>query len=65
MTMKKLNDFAIKMYLAAQDEEGIGTIELVLIVVVLIALVIIFKDGLTSALKNFLAQIEGKASELF
>ncbi len=62
---KKFNEAMIKLYLGASDESGIGTIELVLIVVVLIALVILFKDGMTKTLSNFIDKIDGQANELF
>lgn len=43
------------------DEEGIGTVELVLILVVLIGLVVIFRDSISSLLKTLFAKINGEA----
>lgn len=62
---KNYNDFSIWLYFKLREEEGIGSIELVLILVALIALVIIFKEQLTGILNNFAGKIEGQAEELF
>lgn len=35
-----------------KDEEGIGVVEIILILVVLIALVLLFKDKITSVVNN-------------
>lgn len=67
--MKKLtemyNDCSLWFYFKLREDKGIGSIELVLILVALIALVIIFKNQLEGILKNFAGKIEGKADELF
>lgn len=44
-----------------RDEEGIGVVEIVLILVVLIGLVILFKSQLTSLMKTILNNIKGDA----
>lgn len=44
-----------------RDEEGIGVVEIVLILVVLIGLVILFKNQLTSLMKTILNNIKGDA----
>ena len=49
----------------AADESGVGVIELVLILVVLIGLVIIFKKQINTLLENFLKQINSKSKEVF
>ena len=43
------------------EEEGISTVEIVLIIVVLIGLVIIFKSQLTSLVSNILSKITSKS----
>lgn len=48
-----------------QDDSGIGTIELVLILVVLIALVLIFKDRIKSLLGNIFDQIDSSATKVY
>lgn len=47
-----------------QDEDGIGTIELVLILVVLIGLVVIFRDSITDLLHTLFGKINGQAGKL-
>lgn len=48
-----------------EDEKGIGTVELILILVVLISLVIIFKDQLTSLVNDIFSQITSKSSSIY
>ena len=40
-----------------QEEDAVGVVEIILILVVLIGLVMIFKDQLTSLVKNILSKI--------
>lgn len=47
------------------DDSGMGTIEIVLILVVLIALVIIFKKSITDLLKNIMNQINSDAESVY
>lgn len=47
------------------DEEGIGVIELVLILVVLIGLVIIFKSQISQLLNNIFKQIESLSQSVY
>lgn len=47
------------------DESGIGVIEVVLILVVLIALVLIFKDRITRLLGTIFDQINSSASDVW
>ena len=42
------------------EEDAVGVVEIILILVVLIALVMIFKDQLTSLVKNILSKITKK-----
>ena len=43
------------------EEDGISTVEIVLIIVVLIGLVIIFKSQLTSLVSNILSKITSQS----
>jgi Flp pilus assembly pilin Flp len=46
------------------DEEGVGVVELILIVVVLIALVVLFKNKLTTLVTNIFSTITERAGEV-
>jgi Flp pilus assembly pilin Flp len=46
------------------DEEGVGVVELILIVVVLIALVVLFKNKLTTLVTNIFNTITERAGEV-
>lgn len=46
------------------DEEGMGTVEIILIIVVLIGLVIIFKSQLTSLVKDIFDKITSQANSI-
>ena len=48
-----------------EDDSGMGTIEVVLILVVLIALVLIFKNRITALLGNVFNQIDQDASSVY
>ena len=47
------------------NEDGVGTIELVLILVVLIGLVLIFKTQIRSLLNTIFEQINSQSSEVY
>lgn len=47
------------------DESGIGTIEMVLLLVVLIALVIIFRDHIKTLLNSIMLQINESATSVW
>ena len=51
-----------KMFLA--DESGIGTVELILILVVLIGIVLIFKSQLTELVNDIFKTISQKAGQV-
>ena len=53
-TWKKLWELAKGF---AAEEDAVGVVEIILILVVLIGLVIIFKEQLTSLVKNILSKI--------
>lgn len=47
------------------DESGVGVIELVLILVVLISLVILFKKNITKLLENIFKQINSSSKQVY
>ncbi|MBR4754299.1 MAG: hypothetical protein IK054_03855 [Lachnospiraceae bacterium] len=47
-----------------KDESGIGTVEIILILVVLIALVIIFKDQMTALVNSIFSKIKTESSKV-
>ena len=47
------------------SQKGVGTIEIVLILVVLIALVIIFRRSITSLLETIFGQINSDAAQVY
>jgi len=47
-----------------KDNRGVGVIEVVLILVVLIGLVLIFKDQITAVVSNALSNISGDAGSI-
>lgn len=46
------------------DESGMGTVEIILIIVVLISLVIIFKTQLTSLVNTIFSKITSQANSI-
>lgn len=48
-----------------KEEDGIGTVEMILILVVLISLVIIFKEQLTQLVNDIFSQITSKSSSIY
>lgn len=51
----------LKNYL--QDEEGMGTVEVILIIVVLVGLVLIFKKQITTIINDLFDSIVTKSAE--
>jgi len=47
-----------------KDESGVGVVELILIIVVLIGLVLIFKQKLTSLVNTIFTRISERANEI-
>lgn len=47
------------------EEDGVGVIEVVLILVVLIGLVIIFKEQITTLLQNIFKEINAQSKEVY
>ena len=48
-----------------KDEQGVGVIELVLVLVVLIGFVIIFKKQITTLLQNIFKEINSQSKEVY
>lgn len=48
----------------AGEEDGVGVVEIILILVVLIGLVIIFKKQLTSLVKSILSKITSQSNSI-
>lgn len=59
--MRRLREFA-KDFL--QEEDAVGVVEIILILVVLIGLVMIFKDQLTSLVENILSKITKQSNSI-
>ncbi|MDK2807280.1 MAG: hypothetical protein PWP24_9 [Clostridiales bacterium] len=55
--MKQWNEFLV-------EEEGIGVVEIILILVVLIALVIIFKDRITDLVEKIFDTIDSDSGKV-
>lgn len=47
-----------------REEDAVGVVEIILILVVLIGLVIIFKEQLTSLVKNILSKITKQSNSI-
>lgn len=47
-----------------KEEDGVAVVEIVLILVVLIALVLLFKDQITSVLKTILQKVETQSNKV-
>ena len=66
--MKKMDLWAIKARLRMadflQNNDGIGTEEMILIMVVLIGLVLIFKEKLTSLVEDIFKTISSKSKSV-
>ncbi len=65
MELQKDRENLKDMKAFAADESGVGVIELVLILVVLIGLVIIFKKQINTLLENIFKQINSKSKEVY
>ena len=66
--MKKMDLWAIKARLRMadflQNNDGIGTVEMILTLVVLIGLVLIFKEKLTSLVEDIFKTISSKSKSV-
>ncbi len=61
VNMDKINNY-IKEFI--KEEDGIGVVEIILIIVVLIGLVIIFRDSIESLVKGIFNNITGKTENI-
>ncbi len=52
----------LKAYL--EDEEGMGTVEVILIIVVLVGLVLIFKNQITAIINTLFDSITNKSNQV-
>ncbi len=59
--MRKMKQFVMDFL---REEDAIGTIEMILLLVVLIGLVIIFKEQLTELVKNILSKITKQSNSI-
>lgn len=55
--LKNLNQFM-------KEEDGMGTVEVILIIVVLVGLVIIFKDRITEIVENLFKKITSQSGKV-
>lgn len=55
--MNKLKNFL-------KEEDGMGTVEIVLIIVVLIAMVAMFRDGIKEVMQSILKKIKTNANNI-
>jgi len=60
---EKMKQGGLKAFLI--EEDGIGVIEVVLILVVLVGLVIIFKKQITTLLESIFKEIEKQTKEVY
>lgn len=58
-------DIAGRLYEFMEQEDGVGVIEVVLILVVLIGLVIIFKEQITNLLNDIFKEINTQSKEVY
>jgi Sec-independent protein translocase protein TatA len=47
-----------------EDESGMGVVEIVLIIIVLVGLVILFKDKITSLVETLLSKMTSQAKQI-
>ena len=59
-----MRDFMDTVKVFAREEEAVGVVEIILILVVLISLVIIFKDQLTSLVESILSKITKQSNSI-
>lgn len=62
---ERMKEMMKEIGLFLRDESGIGVIEVVLILVVLIGLVIIFKKQIRKLLDNIFQEINSKSGEVY
>ncbi|WP_219838694.1 Flp1 family type IVb pilin [Paenibacillus sp. R14(2021)] len=60
--MKKWNQAVRKFW---SNEEGLGTLEVVLIIAVVIILALLFKDWIIGLIQGLMSSADDKANEIF
>lgn len=65
MGMSRLKKYRKELHRFVYDESGIGVIEVILILVVLIGLVLIFKKQLTTLMSDIFKQITKQSKEVY
>ena len=63
--LSKLKNQGFRLRNFLQEEDGVGTVELILILVVLISLVIIFKNQITDLVNDIFDNITTKAGKVY
>jgi len=48
-----------------KDEQGLGTLEIILIVAVIIIIALLFKDWIVELVNNLMGQADNQANEIF
>lgn len=48
-----------------KEEDGLGTLELILIIGVIIIIALIFKDQITALIESLLSKVDTKSNEFF
>lgn len=56
--MKKFKDFM-------REEDGMGVVEVILIIVILISLALLFKTQITTLVENILSKISSQAGKVY
>ncbi len=62
--MKQVRKIKIRIRRVLFNDEGIGVVEVILILVVLIGLVIIFEDQLTALVESIFSKITSESSRI-
>ncbi len=58
MYLKAKHSFKQFLKQAKEDESGLATLEIVLIIIVIVALAGVFRDGITEALKGLIEKVQ-------
>ena len=62
--MKQLKQLKRLLFNFAEEEDAVGVVEIILILVVLIGLVIIFKEQLTNLVRSILSKIAKQSNSI-
>ncbi len=62
MKLKKTNQKSLKDFWT--EEDGMGTVEIILIIVVLVGLVVIFKEQMTGIVENLFRKITSQTNRI-